>query len=178
MNHNIFYALNSLSNQSPFIDWLITFCAVYLPYIVIFAAIVFVVYHKHGKGGEPILQLVKIHFREFLTLILSVLITWGIIAILKELIGAPRPYLALGDFTPLFPYGGYDSFPSGHAGLFAAIAGSVFIFHRRVGFFFLGFAVLIGIARIVAGVHFPIDILAGLIIGFFGVQIVYRLLSK
>lgn len=178
MNYNIFHFFNNLSHQNPIIDWVITFCAIYFPYIVAGAAIVFIIYHKHGRGGEPVLQMAKAHIREFVILICSVLITWGLITLLKEIIAAPRPYLVFENFASLFPYGGHDSFPSGHAGLFAAIAGAISIFHKRAGAIFLIFAIIIGLARIAAGVHFPIDILSGLIIGFFGVQGVYRLLKK
>lgn len=178
MNYTIFHFFNNLSHHNPFTDGVITFFAVYFPYIVIVGSVVFIVYHKHGQGSEPVFQIVKAHIREFVILVCSVLFVWGLIALLKEVVAAPRPYLVFENFTSLFPYGGHDSFPSGHAGLFAAIAGAIFIFHKRAGVIFLVFAIIIGIARIAAGVHFPIDILVGLLIGFFGVQGVYRLLTS
>jgi undecaprenyl-diphosphatase len=41
----------------------------------------------------------------------------------------------------------------------------VFFFHKKWSFLFFVGAVLIGIARVIAGIHWPIDILGGAIIG-------------
>jgi undecaprenyl-diphosphatase len=57
------------------------------------------------------------------------------------------------------------SFPSGHATFFMALAVSIFLSHKKAGYLFMFFALLIGIARIIAGVHFPVDILGGFVIG-------------
>jgi undecaprenyl-diphosphatase len=175
-NHQLFFLLSDLAHHSVVFDGVIKFCAIYLPYLVVISAIIFVLYHQHGTGNEPVFQMVKIHIKEFLILACSILFTWGFITLLKELIGAPRPYLVFQNFASLFPYGAYDSFPSGHAGLFGAIAGAIYIFHRRAGITIC--ALVIGLSRIIAGVHFPLDIITGLIIGFFGVQLVYRLFKK
>src|SRR3989344_3351084 len=64
----------------------------------------------------------------------------------------------------LFPETGY-AFPSGHATFFMALALSIFFFHKKAGFIFMFFTLIIGLARIIAGVHFPIDILGGFILG-------------
>ncbi len=66
---------------------------------------------------------------------------------------------------PLFLHGGMDSFPSGHATLFSALAVAIYVVHKKVGYVFMFFALIIGLSRIVAGVHFPVDILAGFAIG-------------
>jgi len=46
-----------------------------------------------------------------------------------------------------------------------ALAFAIFLTHKKVGYWFMFFALLIGIARIIVGVHFPIDILGGFILG-------------
>jgi len=179
LSHQLFFILSSLAHQNSVFDFFVQFFAVYFPYIVGGIAMIYIVYHKHKKSqNEFIFNTIKIHLREFGIVVFSVLFVWGFSALLKELVGAPRPYLVFQNFIPLFPYGGYDSFPSGHAGLFGAIAGAIYIFHHRAGFVFFICAILIGIARIIAGVHFPIDIFGGLCIGFIGVQLVYWILLK
>jgi len=35
------------------------------------------------------------------------------------------------------------------------------LYHKKMGYLFIFFALLIGISRIIAGVHYPIDIMAG-----------------
>ena len=62
------------------------------------------------------------------------------------------------------PYA-YASFPSGHATTaFAAAVVLAFWYPRQAGVF-VGVAVLVGLSRIVLGVHFPSDVLAGSLLG-------------
>ena len=64
----------------------------------------------------------------------------------------------------LFLETGY-AFPSGHTAVAAAIAFAIFFINKKIGYLFMSFALLIGLARIVAGVHFPVDILGGVVLG-------------
>ena len=56
-------------------------------------------------------------------------------------------------------------FPSGHASFYSALAVSVFFIDRRAGKFAGLLALVVGAARILAGVHTPLDILGGFILG-------------
>ena len=84
--------------------------------------------------------------------------------ILKHFIHAPRPFVALSNIHSLFSETGY-AFPSGHATFFGALAVAIFFLDKKVGLRFMTFALLIGLARIIAGVHFPVDILGGFALG-------------
>ena len=57
------------------------------------------------------------------------------------------------------------SFPSGHAAFFAALAMVVFLYNRKAGWIYFSAALFIGFARIYTGVHWPLDVLGGLILG-------------
>ena len=76
----------------------------------------------------------------------------------------PRPFVA-GHFTPYFPHGNDNGFPSDHTALATAVAAVVLLWHRRAGAALLVLAVLIGTARVGAHVHHWPDIVAGLAIG-------------
>jgi membrane-associated phospholipid phosphatase len=59
----------------------------------------------------------------------------------------------------------FDSFPSGHALFFFALATVVYRHEKRWGWVFFIGAVLMGIGRVLAGLHWPTDIVGGALIG-------------
>jgi undecaprenyl-diphosphatase len=75
----------------------------------------------------------------------------------------PRPFVE-GNFTPLLPHAADNGFPSDHTLLGAAIAFAVFHFNKKLGLLLLGFAILVGVARILAGVHHAADIAGSIVI--------------
>ncbi|MBC8124748.1 MAG: phosphatase PAP2 family protein [Candidatus Kapabacteria bacterium] len=87
--------------------------------------------------------------------------------LLKEVIARPRPYLVLGNVFQLVGSGG-GSFPSNHAMNNAAVAVILTWFFpcRRVVFWVV--ALTIAFSRIYCGVHYPSDVLGGLVIGAIG----------
>lgn len=151
MNNQIFYYFYNFAHQTDFMDRVITFCAVYLPYIVAVLAVLFILFHHKS-------------WREVLRVFITGGLAWAAAEGLKFLIHMPRPFDALANVQALFPENGY-AFPSGHATFFSAIAFTIFFKHKKAGLFFLLLAIIIGIARIAGGVHFPIDILGGFIVG-------------
>jgi undecaprenyl-diphosphatase len=77
-----------------------------------------------------------------------------------------RPYAAHPGHTELLASPSADpSFPSDHATAAFAIAFTVLFFSVRVGSILLAAAVAIGVSRILVGLHYPSDVLAGAVIG-------------
>jgi undecaprenyl-diphosphatase len=104
--------------------------------------------------------------RFFWAVVFGVLVTAGLSELIKHIIAEPRPFLA--GIHAIYEHGGYDAFPSGHTSLFTALAVGVWFRFRRFGFFLFMCALVIGIARVAVGIHWPLDIIAGLILGSFG----------
>ena len=83
--------------------------------------------------------------------------------ILKHLFTRPRPWL-----VPLVAEGDPNSFPSGHSS--AALASAAAWWHylprpwRTVG---LACGLLMALSRLYVGVHFPTDVLCGVLVGLF-----------
>lgn len=103
--------------------------------------------------------------------------------LLKKLFHEPRPYVVLAkDSFHFIPYfenyvkSSYLSFPSGHAGqvavfIFALI--SLFRLNLLVRLFLFSFLILVCLARICSGWHWPIDVLASVIFAYILVSIVF-----
>jgi undecaprenyl-diphosphatase len=87
-----------------------------------------------------------------------------------------RPFSFYG-FAPLIPESGW-SFPSGHMLWFFALSMTVWYTNRRWGTVFFILSALMGIARIYAGVHWPLDVLGGAVIGVLCSMAIHVLLSK
>ena len=91
---------------------------------------------------------------------------------LKGFIARPRPYADQSSiFYQFWLLVGQNvesdkSFPSGHTtAAFACMTPAFILGNRHVKFWSLLFAVLMGIARIYLCVHFPSDVLGGMIVG-------------
>lgn len=91
----------------------------------------------------------------------------GVNQLLSHLWVRVRPTFAHPDQAHLFfvPPSADPSFPSDHATAAFAIAFAVFFLTRRVGTGFLVGATLVALSRVFIGLHYPSDVVAGVLIG-------------
>lgn len=85
--------------------------------------------------------------------------------IIKNAVARIRPYDAYEALEPLIKKPHDWSFPSGHATNTFACATAIFLNHKKWGVVALALAALIAFSRMYNCVHYPTDILAGIIIG-------------
>ena len=151
----IFSFLHGFAGQAKFFDWLIIFLADGLAYILVFIALIYLVFIK-----SRILQ-----WRLFLSVLLAVILSRGVITeLFRFFYFRARPFIALS-FAPLIDKLSSAAFPSGHAAFFFALSGVLFFENKSLGIWFFAASILMGIARVAAGVHWPTDIIAGFLIG-------------
>ncbi len=103
---------------------------------------------------------------------------------IKPIIARPRPYF---DETGIFHQWWLDagahtesefSFPSGHTtSAMAAMTGLFFTTNKKVSWTAFIFAVVMGITRVYICVHYPSDILGGLLVGFLAGLISYIIIN-
>jgi len=151
MNDAIFYFFYNFAHKSALGDQLAVFVALYLPFVVAFLAFAYMFFYHRS-------------FRDFIFVFFTAGVAVIISKVLKILIQVPRPPFSLEGVQSLFGKTSY-AFPSDHATFFMALAVAIFFINKKAGLIFLVLALLIGIARIVVGVHFPVDILGGFALG-------------
>lgn len=83
--------------------------------------------------------------------------------ILSHFYYSTRPFVA-GHFTPLLSHAADNGFPSDHGLLSFALSSIIFSFNRKWGTSFFAIGIIIGAARVFAGIHSPVDILGSALI--------------
>ena len=97
--------------------------------------------------------------------------------ILKPMIFRMRPYDAL-DYTPLIAPLSDGSLPSGHTSASFACAVVLWHMNRKAGVAAFVFSTLMALSRIYVGVHYPFDVLAGVLLGAFSAYVVLTLKKR
>jgi len=170
----LFWALYGLSHQSVFLDAVGIFFAEYAAYVfaALLAAALVWPYSAKASQGKP-----RVRAAVIVSVIAALIARYAVKAAIVFAYPRPRPFVGLSAVHPLInilPWENLQSFPSGHAIFFFAIAAALYYFNKKIGFWAFIIAALIGIARIYAGVHWPSDILGGAILGIATGWLVYR----
>lgn len=164
-----YHWLNQFAGHHPIIDAIMSFLAQYSleMYVFLFLAAWFAL-PKHDSERRHVL--VVMGFSGVLALMFNVIIS--------HLWFRPRPFvtLAKGTYTQLIPHSLDASFPSDHtSGSFGFAAASWEKTNRWISGLYTSLAVLVPIARVYTGVHWPTDVLAGIIIGIVSSRILWVL---
>ncbi len=133
-----------------FSDWMV--------YIILIAGICWVVGHQMGR-----VRLMALDF--IYTLAAPIGAAVVISEVLSKLIDRSRPFVESKEITLLIPHDADGGFPSHHTTVMVAIAVALWFRNHNFGRLLFVLAILSGIARVGAGIHYPADILAGLLIG-------------
>jgi undecaprenyl-diphosphatase len=152
--------------------WLFDYSIVFLAnWLIFFAIIIFAAAILRSKSLKERARLISLSA-------LSVILSRGIIAeIIRYVAYTPRPFEDLG-IQPLFNQYATASMPSGHVSFLFPIALVAYSYNKKLGLALIIATVLMGLARVAAGVHWFSDIIGGLIVGFAGFWIAKKLLSK
>jgi len=165
---SVFNFLFGFARKFQSLDKLGIFLAEYLPYILILFTLFLFFRQKNWKR--------RIYFLSFI--ILSLILSRGLITeTIRFFYHQPRPFIVL-NIEPLINHDTTSSFPSGHASAYFALALAIFYLNKKLGWWFLISSLLMGIARIFVGIHWPTDILGGIVIALLSVLLVKKILPK
>jgi len=168
MNWNIslFEAINQYAGENSFLDSLAIFFSEYLQYFLVLAFIVLLI-KNFNKYQLLVLRVTA-------AAILSRLV---ITEMIRSIYYSPRPF-AENAVNLLIEHSPSASFPSGHASFFFAISTVVYLYNKKAGVLLFVASILVSVSRVFAGVHWPIDVIAGAAVGIFSGWVISKLLDK
>lgn len=151
---SIFNFIHASAGRWFLLDWLAILFAVYLGYVLIALFFVMVFKEKDRKKRAY----------AFAWWALSAIISRGIITqAIYFFYHRPRPFVALG-IEPVFNHAAVASFPSAHMAFYVTFIAPVFYLNRKWGWIYLFGIGGMAIARVYGAVHWPTDILGGILI--------------
>ena len=143
----------------------VVFCATWLGIITILCALIFIwVRPIREEGLFGPLKAVSDRLRDFFALVFSCVIAYVAVFILKDYFKIIRPSVWHTDLHALIVQTDFG-FPSGHSTFYAALATALFFINKKAGYVAGSIALIIGTARVISGVHTPMDVIAGYCLG-------------
>lgn len=143
----LFYPLQDYSNLIKTSNFIIT-SLVYVLYPLVLAV-----------------QVYRVGFSALIGLVLYPAIGFFVVTVVRKIINSPRPYEAWAIVPILKKETKGQSFPSRHV-FSASIIGTVFCSQSwLLGGFILILALLLAVIRVIGGVHYPRDVIAGFLLG-------------
>ncbi|MDD8049061.1 MAG: phosphatase PAP2 family protein [Thomasclavelia sp.] len=125
--------------------------------VKIFPFIIAIIY------GVTLIHLYLSHSSLFINTVLIPLISFSIVTLIRKIIDRPRPFIKY-DFEPLYYKKEGESFPSRHTVSAISIAVALFHVNMVIGIVVLILASLVALSRILSGVHYPSDVIVGILI--------------
>ncbi len=108
----------------------------------------------------------------FLLGLVSGVISLVLLKISAMIVQDPRPFV-VNHVIPLIPHAADNGFPSDHTLITMWLATVVFLFNKRLGIVLMIISLIVGIARVLALVHHPVDI-----VGSVGIAIISIMITK
>ena len=160
LDHTLFAYINNLSFKSCWLDVIGIFLADYAVYALVAGLLLFLLRKK---------------VRLVLAALSSALIArFGVVELIRLLHPRPRPFIQ-GDIHLLINRVNQLSFPSAHAAFVFGLAVVVYLHNKKMGILFLISAFLISLSRIYVGVHWPMDVLSGALVGVLSAIIINKI---
>jgi undecaprenyl-diphosphatase len=141
-----------MTTYPPLLSTLVIFDAKYLFILAPLLTLAYLFFQSRNRQKEIIV---------FLLITLPLILVAGRISSLAY--SNPRPFVA-EHFTPLIAHSADNGFPSDHTLFTAALAACMLIFERRLGIALGIICIIVGAARVLAGVHHSVDIVGSIII--------------
>lgn len=165
LDYLFFQSINSLAISERFLNPLMIFIAEQGEYLF-FASILFYWFYRKTENRTMVIEA-----------LLSACLALGINALIGMFFYRDRPFVH-HHINWLIPHVKNASFPSDHAAGAFVIATSIWIWRKRDGWIWLILAAAVSISRVWTGVHYPSDVIAGMLIGVGSAFLVHQLANR
>lgn len=152
LDYHLFQLINHLTVVYPFLNPIMRFLAQEGEY-VFYVGIIFYWFTRKEQN-----RWIVIHS------LVSACVALGISGLIGDLFYRDRPFVS-HHVNQLIPHVMNASFPSDHATGAFVIATSIFLFRKQEGRAWLVLAAGVAFSRVWVGVHYPLDVLAGTLLG-------------
>lgn len=162
-NTALFFQIYNLSQKNPILDALMIFGANYLIFIVLLIISILAVFGVNKDRKAFILSMLGLGIALILTQIIRIFFQ------------SERPFITYSIIPLISLNSPSASFPSIHTLVISVITFNYIYFKSKLSPFLIFSLLWICLARIYVGVHYPLDILGGIFVGFLSVFIVLKL---
>jgi undecaprenyl-diphosphatase len=162
----LFQYINSFAGKWVWLDALGVFLAQYFGYILALSLFLFLL-----KNRQKYLLMLVYGFSA------AIFARFGITEFIRWLLPKSRPYVE-NNVNLLLEHIDQCAFPSGHAAFFFALSAVVYFYNKKIGYLFFTASFLVCLARVFCGIHWPLDILAGALVGIFSGWLILKIFKK
>ena len=118
----------------------------------------------------------------FLFLFTATLLTGFLTQLIKHIVGRPRPNYSLEKDFFGFEFFSFESslhsFPSGHTSTIFVVAFALSMLTPKIRIYYILFALIVGLSRVIVGAHFFSDVIGGIIIALIGIKLTLLIFKK
>lgn len=155
----LFYLINNLAGRSEVLD---TIARLFVNDYFVTTTLALIMLVLWFAPGGPVKR--ARYQRAFFRTALTVFMSNVALKIFNLLYFRPRPFTTL-DVTRCFYKPTDSSLPSNPATVGFAMATAVYLHHRQAGLAMYGLATLFALSRVYCGVHYPLDVITGALLG-------------
>lgn len=174
---SILEALNSWGASNVALTTAIANSTVYLAISLSIIAFLYSVVRNASKPMSLFKSIKLLVSEGFIKLAIPVGIATLSAELISKLFSRERPFVTHSNIVQVFPHAADPSMPSSHMTFTVALGIAVMFFSRKMGIAIIVLAVLSGLGRVAAGIHYPSDIIVGAVLAT-GVAITYKVIFK